>query len=100
MQDTTSSIQPKNSSFISIGGAIVFAVIALFVYEIWTKSRIDDCIYQAYAAYNYQWDFKCKALGKSKKKAGIIKDCSLPGDIAQQLDDSLLKQKNFCVSYG
>jgi hypothetical protein len=92
--------KPNGSSFISIGGAIVFAVIAFFAYEVWTKSRIDDCINVAYSTYTDQWTFTCKTLGKDAKKRDKGKLCSLPRLVAQQLDDSLQKDKNFCVSYG
>ena len=100
MQDKPSNIQPNGSQFVSIGGAIVFAVIAFFAYEVWTKSRIDDCIKVVYDTYTDQWAFKCKTLGKDAKKRGKGELCSLPHSVAQQLEDSLQKEKNFCVSYG
>jgi len=56
----------KAGGSISIGGAIVFAVIAFFVYFAWTKVRTDNCLQNAYESYNKQWATTCKSLKRQK----------------------------------
>jgi len=87
-------------STISIGSAIVFAVIAFVAYGFWTKVRTDNCLQEVYESYNREWATACKSLAKTGIKRNGKPDCLLPRLLAKDLDNKLQKNKNFCVNYG
>lgn len=100
MKDNSPTDHAKKSHSISIGGAIVFAVIAFFGYGAWTKFRTDNCLQNVYESYNKEWANTCKSLVKVDKKSDSSPDCSLPRILANDLDIRLQKRETFCVSYG
>ncbi|TAL60807.1 MAG: hypothetical protein EPN84_08975 [Legionella sp.] len=100
MKDNSPHDYEKKSRSISIGGAIVFAVIAFLAYGAWTKVRTDNCLQNATDLYLQEWASTCKQLAKADKKRKSSSDCSLPRILANELGDRLQKEKNFCVSYG
>lgn len=107
----------------SYKGVIVFGIIALFIYEAWTKARVDNCLTDARAAYEQDWAAACKTTAKSEREAyancmnipgetasicrsvlnpkrDASANCALPAKSAEYIDSQLDKAKNFCVSYG
>ncbi|WP_058480898.1 hypothetical protein [Legionella waltersii] len=100
MNDYSPTDNSKTTSSISIGGAIVFAVIAFFGYGAWTKTRTDNCLQNIYELYKEEWANTCKSLAEVDKKRDGSPGCSLPRVLVNELENRLQKSENFCVSYG
>ncbi|HIH8947555.1 TPA: hypothetical protein ACYUR3_002103 [Legionella pneumophila] len=100
MKDNSPTDYAKTNHSISIGGAIVFAVIAFFGYGAWTKVRTDNCLQNTYESYKQEWASTCKSLAKVDKKYNGSPDCSLPRFLVNELENKLQKHEDFCVNYG
>lgn len=68
MKDIFPKCQANSAGLFSIAGAIIFAVVAFFAYQVWTKGRTDDCLDAADKLYREDWATACKRNAKTAKE--------------------------------
>lgn len=116
---TDNSSSHKKTSY---KGVIIFSIVALSMYGVWTKVRVDLCLDSARDSYYQNWAAACKTTAKAGREgyADCMNDphvtardckriwnqrdasarCALPMIIANQIDSRLNKDRSFCVSHG